>query len=63
LLLTAMGSIAASGCPVSLLKGAGQLAEGGLVAIAEVVEAEAGPLEGPIMQIAAISGGVVAVLM
>jgi hypothetical protein len=55
-----MGSIAAGGYPVSRLKNAGQLAAGGLAAIAEVVKAKAGPLVGLIMQVAAVGGGVAA---
>jgi hypothetical protein len=54
-----MGSIADGGHPVSLLKNAGQLAEGGLAAIAVMLKTETGP----IMQVAAIGGGVVAILL
>jgi hypothetical protein len=51
------------GLPVSLLKNAGWFTAGGLAAIAIMVEAEAGPPEGPIMQVIAIGGGIAAVVL
>jgi hypothetical protein len=58
-----MGSIAAGGLPFSLREEAWRLASGGLAAVAVVVEAEASPLEGPIMQIAAVGGDQAAVVL
>jgi hypothetical protein len=58
-----MGSIAASGCPVSLVAKARGLASGGLAAVAVMVKAQPDPLEGPIVQVATVGGGVAAILL
>jgi hypothetical protein len=49
--------------PVSLVEETWRLASSGLAAIAVVVEAEAGPLEGPIMQVTAVGDDVAAVTL